>query len=66
MLWGIVQLTQCRMASSGIIPCIGALQSHSVKSLKDFDREIGLKFLEKHPKRCTHDPCTNKHHIGFF
>ncbi len=64
--WRVVQFRKCRVTGTGIVPTVGAFQSHRIQTLEHLDRPVRLEFAQPDAERRTHDAATNQKHIDFL
>ena len=62
---GIIELTECRMPCSRVIPGSRTFLRKSPKSFENRDLQAGLKLMEQRSQRGTHNSATNEYNIVF-
>ena len=63
---GVVELAQCRVAGTGVVPGVGGLLGGLVEALKQDDVPGRLEFLEEHAEGGAHDAAAHQDDVGSF
>src|SRR5271169_129129 len=59
-LRSIVQLTECCMAGTGVVPCIRAFLRLAAQDFVNLDLQTRIKLFQEHCQRGAHDACADK------
>ncbi|MNY34876.1 hypothetical protein D3C86_1692480 [compost metagenome] len=59
----VVELAECRMAGTGIVPGVGAFLGDLVQALVDINRPARFQLVEVSPQARAHDAATDQQHI---
>ncbi|SKU85964.1 Uncharacterised protein [Mycobacteroides abscessus subsp. abscessus] len=63
LLRGVVQLAQCRVAGSCVVPGVAAFTGGRVQALDQGDRQVRFDQPQQSAKRRTHDPRPNQGNV---
>ena len=62
----IVELAQCRVAGTGVVPGVGGLLGGLVEALQQDDVPGRLEFLEEYAEGGAHDAAAHQDDVGSF
>ena len=63
---GVVELAQCRVAGTCVIPWVGGFLSNLVEAFKQDDVPARFEFLEEYTEGGAHNAAANQDDVGSF